>query len=389
MTFTEQQENWIASTFAKILRGKMDHTNVKGSFWLKAAELQTVFGDNYRAATDLLFIETDSRYYPPTEWSKGVCKAYQPTKAFYRIIDELLDKPAAPRKLKVGVVYYAEKVNIAKLDHVIADETYCHNIEDRMSARLYRKACDADGINMVSYRRTSGAKGRRFASSISLQGLPGYIRRYIMEDVTDIDMVNAHPTIILSLMAKADEDADMYHMNEYISNREGVLAQLMDYYKVDRKAAKTLMIMINYGASLSYSEDAMRGWLTDSRATLTIVDNKLVHHPFLVAYKEELVHAKKTLLALPEAKDFNIANDNRGLALFIQSIEDEILSICEGWCDYNGRTVSCLLFDGFHVEGTVTEGEISRLERCIDAFLKSKYEIHAGLKLSQKYYGVN
>jgi hypothetical protein len=207
-----------------------------------------------------------------------------------------------------------------------------------------------------------------------------------MENVTDIDMVNAHPTLILAFMAKADEEADMEYMNAYISNREATLKQIVDYYQVDRSWAKKLMIMIGYGASLSYEGD-VKDWLNESRAKLTIVNNKLVHLPFVVAYKEELVAAKKALLALPEAAAFNIANDNRGLALFIQSVEDEILSICEAWCDYNNRTVSCLLFDGFHVEGTITDDEIKRMETCVNRFLENKYQIYCGLKLSQKYYG--
>jgi len=390
MTFSSVQTKYLVHLFTMIASGKLDHQNIKGSIWISSSEFQSVIGPDYKVILKEFFYVADDTYVLPSKNQKGICKAYRPTETFYAFVQQAIEKnpeAIATRKLRKGTQYYFEEINLKALDGIInAGLNFCKNKEDLITARLLRLACDLNGINAVSYRRNNGCKGRQFATSISLQTMPKYIRFAIINNVTDIDMVNCHPVLIKAFMHKAAPDITTLAIDEYISNRETILENIQNFYKVERKAAKELLLMVGYGASISNINGAFGEWVDKNKAKLKIKGLTMENEPFLIKYQAEMKQAKTSLLALPEAQEFVSGNQNRSLALFVQSVEDEVLQMIEGWMNWKGIEVSTLMFDGIMIKGSVTQSDISNIEKNINKFLHERYSLDIDMKLSQKYY---
>lgn len=390
MKFSEQQTKYFFNIYMQMVSGKLDHSNIKGCIWLSSTEMQRVVGDDYKEIMTCFFTVVDENYRPPTAHTKGICKAYKATDAFHSFIDKVIkEKPEviSTRKLVKGVKYFFEQINVAALEDIISKGLdFCKNREDLMTARIMRLACDDNGTNAVSYRRTAGEKGRRFATSVSLQTLPKYIRFAVINNVSDIDMVNCHPVLIKSFLNKAYENIQTEAIDTYIDNREKALQEIMSFYGVDRAAAKQLVLMVGYGASLDNISGAFGDWIKENKAKITIVNNKMVNSAFMIAFQSEMRDAKKAILQLPEAAAFNGPNGNRAFSLFIQSVEDEVLQLIEGWMAWRERTVVTLMFDGIMIEGEVSGEEIKNLEKNIARWLWKTYSIECEMKLSIKYF---
>jgi hypothetical protein len=99
---------------------------------------------------------------------------------------------------------------------------------------------------VVTYRRVNGT-GRRFAvGGLSLQSMPRLIRGTIaQEHYYDIDMVNAHPTIIKEI-CKRNNQATVY-LNAYIDSRELIIQELRDLNpSLDSSTIKDTILSVIY-----------------------------------------------------------------------------------------------------------------------------------------------
>ena len=104
----------------------------------------------------------------------------------------------------------------------------------------------------VEYHQPDGrAFGRFFAdNSVSLQMMQREIRHTIAgEFYDDVDMVNAHPIILMQLCAK--HEIDCVRLTEYINNREKILSDIVKANEgVDREDAKRIVLcLVNNGTS--------------------------------------------------------------------------------------------------------------------------------------------
>ena len=78
--------------------------------------------------------------------------------------------------------------------------------------------------------------------AVSLQNLKGDVRKALSHDTyTDVDMVNAHPTILSQLFER--EGLTCPHLGRYVAEREACLAET----GMTRKDAKTAFILLMYG----------------------------------------------------------------------------------------------------------------------------------------------
>lgn len=66
--------------------------------------------------------------------------------------------------------------------------------------------------------------------------------------LVDVDMVNAHPNILLQICQEKDIECEC--LEEYVNNREKILKDIMKTYNVSREDAKLLVIMIMYGGDV-------------------------------------------------------------------------------------------------------------------------------------------
>ena len=120
----------------------------------------------------------------------------------------------------------------------------------------------------VSYRQ-NGGKGRYCAvGSVSLQNMPKSIRHSIAKYFyVDIDMVNAHPIILLHMCKYKGFSCSS--LEYYINNREECLKEITFNGVYDREQAKNVYLSLTNGGCSSFYK----------------VDKKTEH---LIKYKEEL-----------------------------------------------------------------------------------------------------
>lgn len=225
------------------------------------------------------------------------------------------------------------------------DGTYpTNNPQDLLAARLYLASAHSEGVSFVEYRTTYG-KGRRFAVGPSLQGLPKYIRDRIVDWSThnDLDMVNAHPSIINQMTNGAFPT-----INEVATNRESVLNSLQAHYGASRPEVKRMVLALFYGAGLA--GPTLSKWRAENNSTVE-------HHQLVSDLYAEL---KTVRHSLPPQELLDMTgNAARALALHVQQTEDTILSSMETFIASRGLEVSTLCFDGLILRGTVDLTELS------------------------------
>ena len=99
----------------------------------------------------------------------------------------------------------------------------------------------------VEYGYSRGAtSGRMFSKKICLQGLNRKIRHTIAGELyIDLDIVNAHPVILLKLCKTLKVDTPI--LADYIGDRDKYLTELMVTYNMDRDTAKAIPLAVING----------------------------------------------------------------------------------------------------------------------------------------------
>lgn len=380
---TPEQNRWLASLYEQSRNGNRAHKHIEGAIAISAAELQKVFGEKYLSQLWFIDCVNDRYWVDHNERKNSYTRAYKINELGMEYIRTELPKAIQPPKVfQEG--YRDEPINLQKLEELLKDPTNFKEPEDMLMTQLFWSNVDKQtGINWTKYRRCGGKYGRRFAAGPSLQGLPKYVRFQIIENMTDVDMVNAHPTLIKAFAER--EGADATNIADYKSNREEWLKDISEHYGVDRKAAKTLMLALSYGCSLTSvrTEAAYLTWINENKAKTAQPLARLTE------YSNELGSIMNTVLSTDDvkAKGFNrIRKQTRAFALFIQSIEDELLSVCDVVLKRHGRYANVLMFDGFMVVGTVSNELVHEMESCMNKYLRVKYNVDCQMKLNSNYY---
>jgi hypothetical protein len=93
------------------------------------------------------------------------------------------------------------------------------------------------------YNFARGRKsGRIFATKGGVQGFSKVVRAILTAHLTDLDMCNAHPTILLHLTKTQLKGFDPKCLQRYVTSREECLTELMSDDDLDREDAKTLFL---------------------------------------------------------------------------------------------------------------------------------------------------
>lgn len=108
--------------------------------------------------------------------------------------------------------------------------------------RLYKFTGDNN------WNSDGSGSGRLFSDGCGIQGLPKKIRGFLLRDTTiDIDMVNAHPVILLYLCKK--HDLSCQNLENYVLNRDEILLSFED-----RDTAKKLFLKATNNDKLNKKE---------------------------------------------------------------------------------------------------------------------------------------
>lgn len=158
----------------------------------------------------------------------------------------------------------------------IIQKAEAHQLTHYTFAQKNRRTRDYEGFD----------HGRIFGPS-SLQSCKRIIRHSIVrKDCIDIDMVNAHPVLLLHVCKILNISAPT--LNQYVENREILLEELMKEYKLTRdKAKEILLCIINSGTR---SKKYRLKWISDlEKETETIYDRLLEE----LIGKRILAHVKR------------------------------------------------------------------------------------------------
>jgi len=190
----------------------------------------------------------------------------------------------------------------------------------------------------------------------------------------DLDLTNNGPFILYDLSNHLNVATPT--LDEYVTDRESVLAMLSNHYGVSRDGVKNLMIRILYGGG---SQAWRRKFNITRQGWDEIIDLKeerlqpsaiVATTSFEISIRRELRILKRKLLKLfPEARahaqvtnlDSNLdkatvkrlssehIKTQRATALIIRNFENEMITAVETATRHNGLRVDALIFDGLMV----------------------------------------
>jgi P4 family phage/plasmid primase-like protien len=221
------------------------------------------------------------------------------------------------------------------------------------------------------YKFATGAMDGRMYTKNGLQGIAKVIRHTIGCDLYyDIDMDNAHPTILLHY-CKRNNISPTTYLEQYISNRDSILSSMGP----NRDNNKQLLLSILNGGG--------------NNTTI----NKYQNTDFIYAYQDELFNIRDTICKLnPDivAKierrkpDPNFPNtQGRVVNVIMCKDENAILMTCYKYLKENEYTINVLVFDGFMMlKQNMSEHDVNSLMRDLETVILNEHNIP--IKLSSK-----
>lgn len=232
-----------------------------------------------------------------------------------------------------------EKTNIKTINQLLFSD-YINDYEKKALTKYKKNVCNNEAT--VYYKFAKGAEnGRIFANnSLSLQMFERKIRHTLANDLyTDVDIKNAHPTILSQYCKKNSWVCD--NLNNYNNNRENILEEISTHYDINRETAKQKIISIINGGEAVYNSSAdtefIKNFKNEMKAIRSNVWNKEIE---LRKYVEDKRRRK--------GNDFN--KEGALINTTMTGIENEILMCMKKFFDRKNYIVGVLVFDGLMIE---------------------------------------
>ena len=187
-----------------------------------------------------------------------------------------------------------------------------------------------------NFSKTLSTYGRLFSQNPSLSSMPREIRNCLAHDkYYDIDMKNAHPTLLSQYCKKNYIRCDI--LDKYVSDRDGILAKICDDSGIEKDEAKiTFLSLLNGGKG--------GGWQIPKHKGTFIYD-----------FKEEIkgIHEAVCRINIDEFKKVSRRKDyNREgtmMNIILCKLEHQMLMNAVMFMTNKGYNVDALVFDGFMV----------------------------------------
>ena len=203
--------------------------------------------------------------------------------------------------------------------------------------------------------------GRLFACNSSLQGLPREIRNSLADGLYyDIDMVNAHPTLLSQYCIKNGIRCDI--LENYVKNRENILEEICKNNNICRDDAKNLFLSIlNYtNKRIEFTNEIIEKFTNEMR---------LIHKQICSLNVDEY---KK----LKTRKGFNA--EGSMINILLCNLEHNILMNAIDFLRNKSYNVDVLIFDGFmvrkEIDKYINDDVLKELNEYI--FKKTSYNIN-------------
>jgi hypothetical protein len=225
---------------------------------------------------------------------------------------------------------YLASLNLKQMKPFIG-QTAKNDDERRILLNKIQRFCkgiiEARGQMIRQYRyslSTPLESGGRLFSGLSIQGLPKKIRGFLVRDSTvDIDMVNAHPTILRYICKKHHIHAA--ELSNYVSNRDEVLSQFDD-----RDKAKTqFLVAVNSDKEIRTTSSVLRKFDKEMKSIQTQLS--------------QMTDYRNITNSVPDERgNFNGSAINRILCMY----ENKILQVAMSVLNKHSIEVFAPMFDG-------------------------------------------
>ena len=141
------------------------------------------------------------------------------------------------------MINYLEHIDKKRVEQLIKKDDVDDDVKKQLKSYL-RKHDSKKGGFFVEYENKGIGRGRKYAKgSLSLQNFKKTIRETLVYDThTDIDIVNCH-IVLLSQYCKKNGFV-CEKVDDYVSNRNYKLQGIIDTFKVSRKTAKELILVM-------------------------------------------------------------------------------------------------------------------------------------------------
>jgi hypothetical protein len=220
---------------------------------------------------------------------------------------------------------------------------------EREQLEAYRARMDENGAIEIIYKKYSTIKYGRVYGGVCAIAIRKEIRGSLFSDrYVDLDVSNCHPNAYYQI-------AQLYkiecpQLKEYVTNRAGVFASLMEYYNCSKQVIKELIISLLYlggfdnWATTNNIKKAETPFIAEIRKELSLIANAILKkNPKLV----ESVKNKKKGEKMSSHKLLCCA-----ISYFNQEIECRILEAIFEYCtlkEYIKNNTCCLCFDGIMI----------------------------------------
>ena len=267
-----------------------------------------------------------------------------------------------------------ERVDINKVSYLLENYTYEEFLTNfdgtqKDAKIMYNKIIKylnskINGEKLVRYNYIKGrTDGRLFGEANSIQGLPKNVRGFICDGITtDIDMNNAHPTILRKLCE--EHNIECPNLCLYISDRKKILNKIAQDDTISYELAKQKILVA-----------------TNSNRKINS------NNGFFKNYSREMNKIQKAFMELTDydyVKDY-AKKDNNFEGSFINHIlcihENIILNSIIDWVETYGINIHSYMFDGLMVYDSITEPTLLDIEKHI-----ASKTIFDNIKLSIKQH---
>lgn len=236
----------------------------------------------------------------------------------------------------------------------------------------------------VEYETRGLMVGRKYAKgSLSLQNFKKAVRETLVYDThTDIDIVNCHLVLLQQYCEKNGLVCDK--VNDYVNNRTTRLQQLITLFKIERKTAKELILVMMYGGCTTdycsqHDFDVsinLPKWVTDLEKEFGLLTERIS------AIEGTIFNDVKKL----KKKEY-MNKKSSCLSYVLQVVEDKIITNAVTKLRQKGYVVDTLCFDGVLVNG-IDIGEDLLEELSAYCFETTEYRVEFSVKQMVKHYEV-
>lgn len=257
-------------------------------------------------------------------------------------------KKAAPTPIKAPTVYL-EQFDKNRLHHIIknadefrpqlvkrdrADDSYDVDMFD-LSRKILEQS--RNGVVKVTHKQFNG-RGRVFPNGgISVASLCKQIRNTICKDLyVDIDMCNAHPTILKFICEENKIDCE--ELTEYVENRDECFDKLIEKTECTREQAKECYLRIINGSDSTVERLPIKATkdLKNFAKEMKIIRDTLIKS-MKTEFKDHTEYTKKE-----RARDYNF--EGSFINILMCDLENKILHEIINY--FKSPEAAILCFDG-------------------------------------------